>query len=102
MHKHDEAEALIVAAEMGGETPEIDLHDQMPEQAVRELDLFLHGALVRGERTIRIIHGRGTGSLRRVVHELLAKHELVVHFRDSTEPDEIGGVTYAALPKPKV
>ena len=41
---------------------EIDLHGLRPEQALRRLEQELHAARVRGERTLRVITGRGWGN----------------------------------------
>ena len=46
---------------------------------------------------MRLVHGKGTGALRKAVRDLLAGHPLVDSFRDG-EPSEGGaGATVAAL-----
>jgi DNA mismatch repair protein MutS2 len=50
-----------------------------------------------GVAQVRLVHGKGTGALRKAVRALLAGHPLVESFRDG-EPGEGGaGATVAAL-----
>ncbi len=51
----------------------LDLRGQRADEAVSELERFLDNAILRGAGRLEIIHGRGTGALRREVHEIL-KH----------------------------
>lgn len=90
-------ESLIIGAEMGGEVPQIDLHGSPPDEAVRELEIFISQEFARGERVIRIVHGRGSGKLREAIQDQLKQNELIGYWRDSMEPGEIGGVSYAVL-----
>ena len=61
------------------------------------LEKYLDDAFVAGMPSVRIIHGKGTGALRRAVEELLAAHPLVTSHRTS-EPHEGGaGATVAVL-----
>jgi DNA mismatch repair protein MutS2 len=47
--------------------------------------------------SVRLVHGKGSGALRKTVRDLLAGHPLVESFRDG-EPSEGGtGATVAAL-----
>lgn len=92
-------EAAIFAAELGGEAPEIDLHElDSIDQAIHRLDAFINHEAVAGTEVIRIIHGHGTGKLRAEVEKYLrSQTELVKRFRGSNKPGEQGAVTYAAL-----
>ena len=61
------------------------------------LEKYLDDAFMAGLPTVRLIHGKGTGALRKTVRDLLASHPLVDSFRDG-EPSEGGtGATVAAL-----
>jgi DNA mismatch repair protein MutS2 len=51
------------------------------EEASRRLDRYLGDAFLAGLPTVRIVHGKGGGILRRTVAELLQGHPLVVSFR---------------------
>ncbi len=76
---------------------EIHLRQMRAEDAQRELDRFLDDALLAGLPSVRIVHGKGEGILRKVTREVLREHSGVASFRDG-EPAEGGhGVTIATL-----
>lgn len=94
-------ESAIFAAELG-EAPEIDLHGESVDVAVRLLDAFVNHEFVAGTDVVKIIHGRGEGKLRNAIHEYLkTQTELVAYFRDAQSKKQQGGVTYAALHRVK-
>lgn len=90
------AETAIFAAEIG-EAPSLDLHGMDSHEAVHAVDAFLNREFMTNSEAVRIIHGRGTGTLRKAIHESLKKHPLVIEFRDSMQPGQQGGVTLVAL-----
>jgi DNA mismatch repair protein MutS2 len=58
---------------------------------------YLDDAFMAGLAHVRLVHGKGTGALRKAVRSLLSNHPLVESFRDG-EPSEGGaGATVAAL-----
>jgi DNA mismatch repair protein MutS2 len=59
------------------------------EQAREELERFLDRALTAGRSTVRIVHGHGTGVLRRTVAEVCRSHPAVRSFRHP--PQHFGG-----------
>jgi DNA mismatch repair protein MutS2 len=59
------------------------------DEALARAEKFLDDALVSEQRTIRVIHGHGTGQLRRAIGEFLARHPLVASH--SHPPPEQGG-----------
>ena len=63
----------------------IDLHTFQPGEIADLVKEYLHQALLRGYREVRIIHGRGIGVQRRIVHSLLEKHSHVATFYDETD-----------------
>jgi len=80
-----------------GVGPEINLLGQRADEAKDAVEQYLDSAFMAGLATVRVVHGKGTGTLRRVVRELLSAHPLVESFRDG-EPNEGGaGATVAAL-----
>ena len=96
-----EYEIKIMGAELG-DPSEVDLHDQVDTQSgVQVVDQFISSAVFQGDDVVRIIHGRGSGKMREAVHQLLKDHSLVEFFRDSSQPGEVMGVTYAVLVKQK-
>ena len=63
----------------------IDLHSFRPGEVADLVREYLHQALLRGYREVRIIHGRGIGVQRRIVHSLLEKHPRVIAFYDEAD-----------------
>jgi len=67
----------------------LDLHTFNPRDVGELVPDFLAACRERGILQIRIIHGKGTGQLRKTVHSILAKHPDVVSF--SSDHPEYGG-----------
>jgi dsDNA-specific endonuclease/ATPase MutS2 len=67
----------------------IDLHAFVPKEIPSVVQDYLEEAARAGFRQVRIIHGRGTGTQRRIVRAVLARHPLVESCRDA--PPEAGG-----------
>jgi DNA mismatch repair protein MutS2 len=67
------------------------------DEALSRIERFLDDLLMTDERQIRIIHGFGTGQLRRSIGEYLDKHSLVVAHRAAPQEHGGGGVTVAEL-----
>ena len=70
-------------------TQELDLRGFRAEDALFSVEGFLDKAMRDGLSSVRIIHGKGTGALRRAIRELLEEHPLVKSF--APEPPEKGG-----------
>jgi DNA mismatch repair protein MutS2 len=76
---------------------ELLLLGQRTDEARDAVEKYLDDAFLAGLATVRLIHGKGSGALRKTVRDLLAAHPLVDSFRDG-EPAEGGtGATVAAL-----
>lgn len=74
---------------------ELHLRQMRAEDAVEELERFLDDAVLAGLHSVRIVHGKGEGILRKVTQERLRAHPHVKRFRDA-DPEEGGqGVTIA-------
>jgi dsDNA-specific endonuclease/ATPase MutS2 len=67
----------------------IDLHSIPPRQVRAVVEDYLEEARRRGERSVRIIHGKGIGVQREVVRSILSRTPDVVDFRDA--PGDAGG-----------
>ena len=76
---------------------EIDIRGMASDEAILELDRYIDNALVSGLETIRIIHGKGTGVLRKSVQAHLRLHRAVNTFRLGTFGEGENGVTIAEL-----
>jgi DNA mismatch repair protein MutS2 len=70
-------------------TTELNLIGKTTDDAVDLVDKFLDAAFLNGQRQLRIIHGHGTGALRRAVAGLLADHPHVARY--SAAPQDQGG-----------
>jgi len=77
---------------------ELNLIGERVEKAIGLLDRFINDASLSGVDAVRVIHGYGTGALRKGIREFLANHPLVTGFRseDDREGDE-GAVTVVKL-----
>ncbi len=65
---------------------------------VRDLvERYLDDAFVAGLSSVRLVHGKGTGALRKTVRELLGTHPLVESFREGQPSEGGSGATVAAL-----
>jgi len=76
---------------------EIDLRGKTAEEAKEELEKFLDKAHLSGASLVRIIHGIGTGVLKRVTEEVLENTPYVVFFREGNPNEGGAGVTVAQL-----
>ena len=61
--------------------PEINLLGKTVDEAVSELDKYLDDALLSHLNTVRIVHGKGTGALRKGIHEYLRRQKHVKSYR---------------------
>ena len=75
----------------------IDLRGQRGDEAVAELSRFLDQAILKGARDVEVIHGRGTGALRREVHEFLRRFPAVDGFRLASEDEGGDGKTLVKM-----
>ena len=78
-------------------SPEINLLGKTVDEAVAELDKYLDDAVLSHLSTVRIVHGKGTGALRKGIHEYLRrqKHIKSYHLAEYGEGD--AGVTIVEL-----
>ncbi|MBI2869072.1 MAG: Smr/MutS family protein [Chloroflexi bacterium] len=74
-------------------TDELRLRHLTTDEALLELQQYLHDAFMSGFTEARIIHGKGTGTLRRLVRQELAGHPLVKSFRPGACGEGGAGVT---------
>ncbi|MBM3947443.1 MAG: hypothetical protein FJ315_08640, partial [SAR202 cluster bacterium] len=76
---------------------ELHLRGMRVEEALGRLERFLDEAFLAGEREVRIVHGKGTGTLRQAVREELARSPLV-RAQHTADPRQGGeGVTVVEL-----
>ncbi len=86
--------AVVAASDVG---QEIDLRGRTIDEALPTVDEFLDHASRSGRGRVRVIHGKGTGTLRRAVRDLMERHPLVTKFETAPPPEGGEGVTIAYL-----
>ncbi|WP_169837845.1 endonuclease MutS2 [Salipaludibacillus agaradhaerens] len=76
---------------------ELDLRGERYENAMLEVEKYLDDAVLAGYHQVSIIHGKGTGALRKGVQELLKNHRNVQETRLGTQGEGGSGVTVVSL-----
>ena len=76
---------------------EVHLRQLTADEALLKLDKYLNDAFMAGLYQVRVIHGKGTGTLRQVAREQLAKHPLVKSYRPGGYGEGGAGVTIVEL-----
>jgi DNA mismatch repair protein MutS2 len=90
--------AATVRSVQAAPTPlRLDLRGQRADEAISELASYLDRALLRGSEQVEVIHGRGTGALRREVHQFLRSHPVVSAYTLANEDQGGDGVTLVTL-----
>ena len=80
-----------------GAAPEVDLRGMMTDEAIGALELFLDNAMMGKLHEVTIIHGKGTGAVRRAVRDYLKRSRYVKSFRPGRYGEGEDGVTVAEL-----
>ncbi len=100
-HSRKEAQRVMARAEHKlrtlGASPEVDLRGMMTDEAVGALDLFLDNAVMGKLETVTVIHGKGTGAVRKAVREHLRRSPYVKSFRPGRYGEGEDGVTVVEL-----
>ena len=76
---------------------EVHLRRLTVDEALLKLDQYLDDAFLAGLYQVRVVHGKGTGTLRQVVRQRLAKHPLVKSYRPGVYGEGGAGVTIVEL-----
>lgn len=76
---------------------EVDLRGMASDEAIMELDKYIDNAVLSGITTITVIHGKGTGTLRKAVQAHLRNHKNISSFRTGTFGEGENGVTIAEI-----
>ncbi len=76
---------------------EIHVLGQTVEEACVSIDKYLDDCYLNGLQTIRIVHGKGTGALRKGIHQFLKTHPHVENFRLGSFGEGETGVTIVTL-----
>jgi len=76
-----------------GSLTELNVIGAHTDEAVTRVEKFLDEAMLSELKSVRIIHGYGTGQLRRAIGEFLRSHPYVANFAAAPENQGGGGVT---------
>ena len=76
---------------------ELKIIGRTTDEARDLLEKYLDDAFLAGLTSVRIIHGKGTGALRRAVEEVLSAHPLVAEHRPGASSEGGAGATVATL-----
>jgi DNA mismatch repair protein MutS2 len=79
------------------QSPELDLRGMDALEASAVLSIFIDNAFMANLSSVRIIHGKGTGVLRKTVHEELKRNKHVKKYRLGVYGEGEDGVTIAEL-----
>jgi DNA mismatch repair protein MutS2 len=89
-------EVHLKAAQENGRS-ELNVIGQTTDQAVDAVDKFLDEASLASLGHVRIVHGHGTGALRRAISELLKDHPHVARFKGAPQDQGGSGATIVEL-----
>jgi DNA mismatch repair protein MutS2 len=78
-------------------SPELNLLGLTTDDAIWKLDKYLDEARVSHLQSVRIVHGKGTGALRKAVHEYLRRQKWIKSYRIGDFGEGDAGVTIVTL-----
>ncbi len=76
---------------------ELDLRGRRGEEALHEIEKYLDRAVMMGLSTLKIIHGKGDGILRKLIRGYLSKYPQVARIEDEHADRGGDGITYVHL-----
>jgi len=95
--KKNEADAVVIPID-----GVLDLHAFRPQEVKDLVSNYLEECRRRGILHLRIIHGKGSGTLKRIVHSLLEKSPAVADYRDAGPGGGDWGATQVTLKPDKL
>ncbi len=78
-------------------SPEINLLGKTTDEAINELDKYLDDARMSHLTSVRVVHGKGTGALRKAVQEYLRRQKWIKSYRAGDFGEGDAGVTIVTL-----
>ncbi|MFR3031051.1 MAG: endonuclease MutS2 [Blautia sp.] len=78
---------------------EINLLGKTVDEAIAELDKYLDDAYIAHLSSVRVVHGKGTGALRKGIHNYLRRQKHVASFRLGEFGEGDAGVTIVEFKK---
>jgi DNA-nicking Smr family endonuclease len=77
----------------------LDLHQFAPSDVAELVPAYLDECLARGITELRIVHGKGVGVLRTIVHRILERHPAVVWFGHASDAGSWGATVVRLEPR---
>jgi DNA mismatch repair protein MutS2 len=77
--------------------PRLDIHGMRAEEAIKQVTRYLDDLLVSNRNEVEIMHGKGTGVLKQVVHDLLDERDEVKSYRLAPPARGGAGCTIVSL-----
>lgn len=87
----------MVSSKTKSVSAQVDVRGQTLDEALMNVDKFLDDSCLAGTGTITIIHGKGTGVLRKGIQDMLKRHKYVKSYRNGTFGEGEMGVTIVEL-----
>lgn len=77
--------------------PELDVRGMRTDDALKQIETVLDRAVMIGYPSLKIVHGKGDGILRKFIREYLRKYSHVSHFEDEHADRGGDGITHAYI-----
>jgi len=87
----------IVTHSVSDTTSSLDIRGKRVHEAEEELERYIDRAIAKNLSQVTVIHGKGTGALKRFVETFLGEHPAVASFRRGREGEGDFGVTIVSL-----
>lgn len=88
---------VVKKASTSNVKPELDLRGERYEDAMQQLEKYIDDALMQGYPRVTIIHGKGTGALRKGVEQFIRSTPAIKHHRLGAQGEGGSGVTVLEL-----
>ncbi len=75
----------------------IDVRGKRSNEAIQEIDRYISEAILSNIENFTVVHGKGTGALRRALHDFFQTHPQIDNFREGTIEEGGAGVTVVKL-----
>lgn len=97
MNKQAPVSHMLTTASASSVKPELDLRGERYEDAMIRLEKYIDDALIQSYPRVTIIHGKGTGALRKGVEKLIRKTPAIKSHRPGEQSEGGSGVTVLEL-----
>lgn len=98
-YKHQSGTGKIKMSKSAHVGIEINLLGKTTDEAIAELDKYLDDAYISHMPSVRVVHGKGTGALRKAVHNYLRRQKYVDSYRLGEFGEGDAGVTIVTFKK---